>query len=333
MPTILIADDNSAMREALDEAARDLGYDTRLASSGASALAALDEGSIDAVLLDLRMPGLDGLETLRRMRARRHPPQVTVLTAYASAQNTIEAMRLGAFDHLTKPIARSQLKLVLRAMVEAKEASYAAPIVEAEPEGLIGSSQAMRAIQKAIGMLADSDATTLITGETGTGKELVARAIHAHGLRRDRPFVAVNCAAIPAELMEGELFGHKRGAFTGAIADRLGAFRDAAGGTLFLDEIGDMDIALQAKILRALEEREVTPVGGRPTKVDVRVIAATHGDLRTRVREGRFREDLFYRLHVVRNEFELRDVRTNAHCKASAVARARGSRLTPPPDC
>ena len=299
MPTILIVDDDSAMREALDEAARDLGYDTRLASSGASALAALDEGSIDAVLLDLRMPGLDGLETLRRMRARRHPPQVTVLTAYASAQNTIEAMRLGAFDHLTKPIARSQLKLVLRAMVEAKEASQATPPVEAEPDGLIGSGQAMRDIQKAIGMLADSEATTLITGETGTGKELVARAIHAHGLRRDKPFVAVNCAAIPAELMESELFGHKRGAFTGAIADRVGAFRDATGGTLFLDEIGDMDIALQSKILRALQEREVTPVGGRPTPVDVRVIAATHRDLRTLVRDGRFRDDLFYRLHVV----------------------------------
>jgi two-component system NtrC family response regulator len=299
MPTILIVDDDSAMREALDEAARDLGFDTRLAPSGASALAALDEGQIDAVLLDLRMPGMDGLETLRRMRARRSPPPVTVLTAYATAQNTIEAMRLGAFDHLTKPIARSRLELALRAMVEAKAASRAAPAVELEPDGLVGSSEAMRAVQKAIGMLADSEATTLITGETGTGKELVARAIHAHGVRRAKPFVAVNCAAIPAELLESELFGHKRGAFTGAISDRTGAFRDAGGGTLFLDEIGDMDAAMQAKILRALQEREVTPVGGRPTLVDVRVIAATHRDLRALVREGRFREDLFYRLHVV----------------------------------
>jgi DNA-binding NtrC family response regulator len=297
--TILIVDDDSAMREALDEAARDFGFDTRLAPSGASALAALDEGPIDAVLLDLRMPGMDGLETLRRMRARRSPPPVTVLTAYATAQNTIEAMRLGAFDHLTKPIARSRLELALRAMVEAKEASRGAPAVEAEPDGLVGSSEVMRAVQKAIGMLADSEATTLITGETGTGKELVARAIHAHGVRRAKPFVAVNCAAIPAELLESELFGHKRGAFTGAISDRTGAFRDAAGGTLFLDEIGDMDAAMQAKILRALQEREVTPVGGKPTMVDVRVIAATHRDLRTSVREGRFREDLFYRLHVV----------------------------------
>ena len=169
----------------------------------------------------------------------------------------------------------------------------------AEPDGLIGSSEAMRVVQKAIGMLADSEATTLITGETGTGKELVARAIHAHGPRRAKPFVAVNCAAIPAELLESELFGHTRGAFTGAIGDRTGAFRDATGGTLFLDEIGDMDAAMQAKILRALQEREVTPVGGKPTPVDVRVIAATHRDLQTLVREGRFREDLFYRLHVV----------------------------------
>ncbi|HEY1453525.1 MAG TPA: sigma-54 dependent transcriptional regulator, partial [Roseiarcus sp.] len=180
-----------------------------------------------------------------------------------------------------------------------KEASRAAPFVEAEPIGLIGSSEGMRATQKAIGMLADSEATTLIIGATGTGKELVARAIHAHGRRRARPFVAVNCAAIPAELMESELFGHKRGAFTGAAGDRMGAFCDAEGGTLFLDEIGDMDIAMQAKILRALQEREVTPVGGRPTPVDVRVIAATHRELQALVREGRFREDLFYRLHVV----------------------------------
>ncbi len=245
------------------------------------------------------MPGMDGLETLRRIRARPRSPQVAVLTAYATADNTIEAMRLGAFDHLMKPIARGQLQRALKAMVDAYEAPHAARAIELEPDGLIGSSEAVRVIQKAIGMLADSEATTLITGETGTGKELVARAIHAHGPRRAKPFVAVNCAAIPAELLESELFGHTRGAFTGAIGDRMGAFRDATGGTLFLDEIGDMDAAMQAKILRALQEREVTPVGGKPTPVDVRVIAATHRDLQTLVREGRFREDLFYRLHVV----------------------------------
>jgi two-component system NtrC family response regulator len=168
-----------------------------------------------------------------------------------------------------------------------------------EQDGLIGSSEAMRTIHKTIGMLADSNATVLITGETGTGKKLVARAIHDHGHRGAYPFVAVNCAAIPTELMESELFGHVRGAFTGAVGDRLGAFRDARRGTLFLDEIGDMDVALQAKLLRALQERVVNPVGGKPVPVDVRVIAATHRDLRQRLRDGSFREDLFYRLHVV----------------------------------
>jgi DNA-binding NtrC family response regulator len=298
MPTILIVDDDAAMRDALDEATRDLGYRTQVASSGTAALACLEEETIDAVLLDLRMPGMDGLETLQLMRKRRRAPQVTVLTAHATAQNTIEAMRLGAFDHLTKPIARDQLKRALEAMIAAQDASTE-PLNGAETDDLVGSSEAMRSIQKTIGMLADSEATVLITGETGTGKELVARAIHEHGSRRSKPFVAINCAAIPSELIESELFGHVRGAFTGATGDRHGAFREAAGGTLFLDEIGDMDIAMQAKILRALQERVVTPVGGKPTPIDVRVVAATHRDLRQRLREGRFREDLFYRLHVV----------------------------------
>jgi two-component system NtrC family response regulator len=298
MPIVLIVDDDDAMRDALGEAARDLGYEARLAQSGAAALASLDGGPVDAVLLDLRMPGMDGLDVLRRMRARRLAPPITVLTAHATAENTIEAMRLGAFDHLIKPIGRAELERALAAMI-------AAPIgrreARAEPDdiSLIGATEAMRSVQKTIGMLADSEATALITGETGTGKELVARAIHDHGLRRDKPFVAVNCAAIPSELMESELFGHVRGAFTGAASDRRGAFREASSGTLFLDEIGDMGIAMQAKILRALQERVVAPVGGKSMPIDVRVIAATHRDLQQRIREGSFREDLFYRLHVV----------------------------------
>ncbi len=298
MPCVLIVDDDAAMRDALAEAARDLGYEPRLAPSGAAALTLLANNPVDAVLLDLRMPGLDGLEVLKRIRAAERPPPVTVLTAHATAENTIEAMRLGAFDHLTKPIGRDALKRTLDAMAAAAS-NASAPAADANGVGLIGATEAIRTVQKTIGMLADSDATVLIAGETGTGKELVARAIHEHGLRRDKPFVAVNCAAIPSELMESELFGHVRGAFTGAASDRLGAFREAATGTLFLDEIGDMDIAMQAKILRALQERVVTPVGGKPIAVDVRVIAATHRDLRQRVREGSFREDLFYRLHVV----------------------------------
>ncbi len=298
MALILIVDDDAAMRNALDEAARDLGYRTQLAASGSQGLELLDSHPIDAVLLDLRMPGMDGIDVLRRIRSRPSAPPVAVLTAHATAANTIEAMRLGAFDHLTKPVGREEVSRVLSGMLAAKAAPRE-PRSDVDQDGLIGSSEAMRAVQKTIGMLADSNATVLISGETGTGKELVARAIHDHGHRSGKPFAAVNCAAIPAELLESEMFGHVRGAFTGAVGDRKGAFREAEQGTLFLDEIGDMDIAMQAKILRALQERVVTPVGGKTVSVDVRVIAATHRDLNQRVREGGFREDLFYRLHVV----------------------------------
>jgi DNA-binding NtrC family response regulator len=298
MATILIVDDDAVMREALAEAVRDLGHEVRSAPSGEAALTCLEREPVDAVFLDLRMPGMDGLEVLRRIRATRHSPVVTVLTAHATATNTIEAMRLGAFDHLTKPIGRKDVARVLEQMLaSAAKTPDVAP--EAAPETLIGSSEAMRSVQKTIGMLADSDASVLITGETGTGKELVAHAIHEYGHRKAGPFVAVNCASIPSELMESELFGHTRGAFTGAVSERKGAFREADGGTLLLDEIGDMDIALQGKILRALQERVITPIGGKPASVNVRVIAATHHDLLQRVHEGAFREDLFYRLHVV----------------------------------
>ena len=298
MAVILIVDDDAAMCEALDETVHGLGHRTRVAPSGIEALDALAKAPIGAVLLDLRMPGMDGLQVLRRIRERPQAPPVTVLTAHANAANTIEAMRLGAFDHLTKPIGRQRLADVLNGMLAAGAAAgdkRSKPV----PDGLVGSSEAMRAVHKTIGMLADSNATVLISGETGTGKELVARAIHDYGHRGLKPFIAVNCAAIPAELIESELFGHVRGAFTGAINDRAGAFREADKGTLFLDEIGDMNIATQAKLLRALQERFVAPVGGKPVPVDVRVIAATHRDLGLRLRNGSFREDLFYRLHVV----------------------------------
>ncbi len=298
MAIVLIVDDDSAMRHAIGEAVTDMGHAVRLAESGAAALTALDQHRIDAALIDLRMPGMDGLELLARIRERSSAPPVAVLTAHATAHNTIEAMRLGAFDHLTKPIGREALSRVLAAMLEAgAEKRMSTP--DTSQTELIGTSEAIRSVQKSIGRLAASNVTVLITGETGTGKELAARAIHNHGVHARGPFVAVNCAAIPAELMETELFGHVKGAFSGAVRDRLGAFREAQGGTLFLDEIGDMDASMQAKILRALQERTVTPVGGAATPVDARIIAATHRDLKQRVADGSFREDLYYRLNVV----------------------------------
>jgi two-component system NtrC family response regulator len=299
MPTILIVDDDTALRESMMETLTDLGHDPVEAQDGGHALDALAAGHFDAVLLDLRMPGMDGLEVLARIRARPNPPPVAVLTAVATAANTIEAMRLGAADHLSKPVGRAELAALLERLLPGAASAAPAAAVAQPNEALVGASAAMRDVQKSIGMLADSDATVLIAGETGTGKEVVARALHRHGRRRDKPFVAVNCAAIPTELLESQLFGHVRGAFTGAIADRPGSFREANGGTLFLDEIGDMDLAMQAKLLRVLQERVVVPVGGKAVAIDVRIVAASHRDLPDAVQKGQFRQDLFYRLGVV----------------------------------
>jgi two-component system NtrC family response regulator len=297
MATILIIDDDAALREGLAETLTDLGHTPRTASSGREGLAALSD-EVDAVLLDLRMPGgIDGIEALRRIRSHRDAPPVVVLTAFASAENTIEAMRLGAFDHLTKPIGRDELKALLQRLPSRTGPVSNAP--ESSNGTLIGSSEAMRRVQKAIGLAADSNAIVLILGETGTGKELVARALHDHSRRKESPFVAVNCAAIPADLLESELFGHMKGSFTGATSDRSGAFRDAENGTLFLDEIGDMPLAMQAKILRALQEQVITPVGGKPVRTAARIIAATNRDLSKLVATSEFREDLYYRLNVV----------------------------------
>jgi DNA-binding NtrC family response regulator len=309
MTVVLIVDDEKALRDGLSEAVRDLGYEPVVASSGREALTVAAGAKPDAALLDLRLPDMDGLQVLMRLRNDTDGGKlpIAIITAYATAANTIEAMRLGAFDHLTKPVGREDLASLLERMVRSRtprSSKLAPPDADSVAEDLIGSSASMREVQKTIGLVADSDATVLITGETGTGKEVVARTIHRVGARSAGPFLALNCAAIPPDLLESELFGHVKGAFTGAILERKGAFRDALGGTLFLDEIGDMDLAMQAKILRAIQERVVTPVGGRPQKIDVRIIAATHRDLEQWVKQGRFREDLFYRINVVPIELQ-----------------------------
>lgn len=305
MARLLIIDDDDAFRDTLAETLESLGHEVQPAQSGAAGLQALARGHFDAVFLDHRMPGMDGLQTLEamreRLRATRALPPVIVLTAHASGHNTIAAMRLGAFDHLTKPIGREAVQEVLsRALREQATTASSEPAAEEGEDELIGVSAAMREVHKRIGLAAASAAPVLVLGETGTGKEQVARALHRHSARAGRPFVAVNCAAIPKDLLESELFGHVRGAFTGAVADRPGSFRAADGGVLLLDEIGDMALAVQAKILRVLQEGEVVPLGAhKPVKVDVRVVAATHRDLAAAVREGQFREDLMYRLDVL----------------------------------
>ncbi len=308
MARLLVVDDDAAFRESLVETLQGLGHEVHAAGGGEEALRRVESHRYGAIFLDQRMPGMDGLQTLAALAARtaRLPP-VLVLTAYASGSGTIEAMRLGAFDHLTKPVSRAAVAEVLdralRASAEAGDAP-AAPAAEAaevtEDGELIGISEAMREVHKRIGLAAASEAPVLIEGETGTGKELVARALHRHSARSGGPFVALNCAAIPRELLESELFGHVKGAFTGAATDRPGCFRAAEGGVLLLDEIGDMALDVQAKLLRALQEAEVTPLGShRPVKVNVRVVAATHRDLAAAVAEGRFREDLRFRLDVL----------------------------------
>jgi len=300
MAHILIIDDDRDFRDTLAETVRSLGHQPTTAASGQEGLATIQRQPVEAVFLDYRMPGMDGLEVLRRLMAAPATAQLPVimLTAFATGDNTIEAMRLGAFDHLIKPASRDDIsKLLTRALAGAE---FRQAANGAKSDALVGASPAMRAVQKLIGRSAASETTVLVTGESGVGKELVARAIHGYGPRSSKAFVAVNCAAIPGALLESELFGHEKGAFTGATERRKGLFQAADGGTLFLDEIGDMELALQPKVLRAVDERMVLPVGAtRPITIDVRIIAATHRDLAKRIAEGTFREDLYYRLAVL----------------------------------
>ena len=303
---ILVVDDDRAMREMLASLFKERGLWVEEAASASAALELAAEREFDVVLSDIRMPGLSGIELVGQLRRLRPNTPVVLMTAFGTIDSAVEAMRAGAFDYITKPFEPDAVTFVIDRAIErsalARENETLRRAVQTTGElgELIGTSAAMRDIIALIQRVGHSKASVLITGESGTGKEVVARTLHFHGARSDKPFVPINCTAIPEGLLESELFGHMRGAFTGAHINKRGLFEKANGGTLFLDEVGDMGLALQGKLLRVLQDREIRPVGGTQTvKVDVRIIAATNKDLPAEIAAGRFREDLFYRLNVV----------------------------------
>src|SRR6266568_693039 len=307
MNKLLLIDDEADVQYSFQRTFDSPEIELTTASSGEEGLKLVPKLKPDLVIMDVRMGGITGLETLRRIRQMDSKLLVILMTAYGTTQTAIEAMKLGAYDYLLKPFDVPRLKEIvgnaLKAARDMKQVVSYQPLLEKEDYelGIVGRTEPMQQVFKLIGQLAASDATALLTGESGTGKELVARAIYHHGQRSQQPFSAVNCAAIPEQLLESELFGHERGAFTGATLQRIGKFEQCNGGTLFLDEIGDMTPATQTKILRVLQSGTFERVGGnQPLKVDVRIIAATNKALEQAVAARQFREDLFYRLNVVR---------------------------------
>jgi len=304
---ILVADDEESMRWVLSKALKRKGFSVDLAKDGDEALRMIQTSHYDMAILDIKMPGLSGLDLLDQIRELKNELLVVIMTAEASMKNAVEAMKRGAYDYITKPFDLDVIDAIIEKIDKAREMTSQVSLLKEElkdryqlEKTIIGNSPAMRDIYKTIGKVAPSDITVLIQGESGTGKELIARAIHFNSKRLGKPFIAINCAAIPKELLESELFGFEKGAFTGAVERKLGKFEQANGGTIFLDEIGDMPLDLQAKILRVLQEKEVTRTGGNQSiTVDTRIVAATNQDLEVRVREKAFREDLYYRLNVV----------------------------------
>jgi two-component system nitrogen regulation response regulator GlnG len=304
---ILVVDDEDSVRWVLTRGLARRGWRVQSADNAQTALQRLAERPYALVFLDVRLPDIDGLTLLEQIRERPTPPMVVVMTALGTVDTAINAMKKGAYEYIIKPFDLEEVVTLasqaLRARAAAADVGLPVPVDlrdSLHASGIIGRTEQMQQVYKMIGMVADRDVTVLIEGESGTGKELIARAIHRHSNRAKRPFVTVDCAAIPHELLESELFGHEKGSFTGATATTIGKFQQADGGTLFLDEVGDMDLNLQAKLLRVLQEKEFYRVGGRDSiRVDVRIIAATHQDLDLAVTQRQFREDLYYRLNVV----------------------------------
>jgi DNA-binding NtrC family response regulator len=302
---VLVVDDEPKLCDLLASALSQNDIQVFTASNGLHALTVLEREDIDLVISDWRMPGMDGPQLLAEIKLRFPQLPVIVMTAYSTVKNAVQSMRNGAYDYISKPFDIDELDITVNKALQFRDILRDNVRLRAELDehqqidSLVGDSPTFRQVLHAVDSVRESNATILLTGESGTGKEMVARAIHKHGNRADKPFVAVNCAAIPEGLLESEMFGHRKGAFTGAVSDRVGRFMQADKGTLFLDEVGDMPLALQAKILRALQERVIEPVGDpRERKVDVRVIAATNKDLLEAVAKKEFREDLYYRLNV-----------------------------------
>jgi two-component system nitrogen regulation response regulator NtrX len=303
MPSILIVDDEPGVRSALSGVLRDEGYNVDAVDSGEACLDRLSRRVFDVVVLDVWLPGMDGLATLARMRERQVDAQVVIISGHGNVESAVRAIKMGAFDFVEKPLSLEKTVLVVRNALRQRHLEAENLALRARVDAqhtMVGDSPGMMRLREQVAMAAPTNGRVLIFGENGTGKELVARTIHALSLRRTGPFVEVNCAAIPEELIESELFGHVRGAFTGAVADRRGKFELAHGGTIFLDEIGDMSLKTQAKVLRVLQEQVMEAVGGSTRiKVDARVLAATNKDLRAEIKAGQFREDLYFRLNVV----------------------------------
>ena len=300
----MLVDDDEVIRRSLLPHLTDLGYEALGLDSAESALNRIGEFQPDIVLTDVQMPGLNGFELLARLRELRPDVDVVIFTGYADVQGAIDAIKDGAYDYLLKPLDLDEIDGVIERCLRDRQVRRSSEVTEEPPSdppgGLVGRHPSMMEVYKTIGAVAENRAAVLIQGETGTGKELIARTIHQNSPESEAPFIAVNCAAVPESLLETELFGHVRGAFTGAASDRRGPFELAGTGTIFLDEIGDTSLALQSKLLRVLEEREFYPVGSEsPRRTEARIIAATHQSLEEMVRDGRFREDLYFRLRVI----------------------------------